>query len=192
MLPQYLVAALVAGLAAAGPISLESRQAKLCTLVGTQTLPKEVQDAADNLASKVTCDPTKKTIEGVPDAISGTVSFSSIDFSKSKDSSLTFALKEFATAEPLASSDVALFTDRLNVYVATEAGVRSVGGSLQVKAPKFFQSFQLARIKAASGVKETDPGQTVEHLLGKVIKNAPKGESAATLDAIKALATQLS
>lgn len=62
---------------------------------------------------------------------------------------------------------------------------------MAIKAPKFFQSFQVARIKAAQGVVETDPGQTVEHLLGKVTKNAGSAESKATIDAITALATKL-
>lgn len=81
--------------------------------------------------------------------------------------------------------------DQLNTYLATEAGIRSVGGNLAIKAPKFFQSFQIARVKAAQGVVETDPGQTVDHLLGKVTKNAGSAESAATLATITKLATTL-
>lgn len=56
--------------------------------------------------------------------------------------------------------------------------------------PKFFLAFQVARIKTAQGVAITDPGQTVEHLLGKVTKNAA-GESKDLLDQVTALADQL-
>lgn len=65
-----------------------------------------------------------------------------------------------------------------------------MGGNLAIKAPKFFLAFQVARIKTAQGIAITDPGQTVEHLLGKVTKNAIK-ESQATLDQITALASVL-
>jgi hypothetical protein len=51
-------------------------------------------------------------------------------------------------------------------------------------------SFQIARIKTAQGIAITDPGQTVEHLLGKVLKNAIR-ESQATLDAVTTLSTEL-
>jgi hypothetical protein len=78
------------------------------------------------------------------------------------------------------------------MYQATEAGIRSVAGNLAIKAPKFFLSFQIARIKTVQGTANTDPGQTVEHLLGKVIKNAESGESQATKDGITALAGSLS
>lgn len=76
------------------------------------------------------------------------------------------------------------------MYVATEVGVRSVGGGLALKVPKFFLSYQIARIKTAQGVAITDPGQTVEHLLGKVTKNAA-GESKALLEQVTKLATVL-
>ncbi|EPE31147.1 hypothetical protein GLAREA_04114 [Glarea lozoyensis ATCC 20868] len=191
MLSQYVVVALVAGLAVAGPISLVDRQAKACFIVGNTALPAEVQDTVTSIQGSVTCNPGIKTLSGVPDVSSGGVSYSSIDFSASSKTPLEFALDEFATASPLAASDLALFEDRLATYLATEAGIRSVGGNLAIKAPKFFQSFQIARIKAAQGVVETDPGQTVDHLLGKVTKNAGSAESKATLDAITALATQL-
>ena len=65
-----------------------------------------------------------------------------------------------------------------------------MGGALQIKVPKFFLSFQIARIKTAQGIAITDPGQTVEHLLGKVTKNAA-GESAALLAEVADLAVSL-
>jgi hypothetical protein len=49
----------------------------------------------------------------------------------------------------------------------------------------------MARIKTAQGVTITDAGQTVEHLLGKVIKNAGSKETQATKDQITALASVL-
>lgn len=73
------------------------------------------------------------------------------------------------------------------VLQATEAGLRSTGGSLAIKIPKFFLSFQMARIKTAQGVEITAAGQTVEHLLGKVLSNT-KGESQAARDQVTALA----
>jgi len=79
----------------------------------------------------------------------------------------------------------------LNTYLATEAGIRSVGGALAIKDPKFFLAFQIARIQTAQGTNITDPSATVEHLLGKVTKNGPS-ESQATLDKVTALASILS
>ncbi|KAL2072247.1 hypothetical protein VTL71DRAFT_11590 [Oculimacula yallundae] len=177
------------GTALSVPLSIP-RQANACFLVGSTTLPAEVVSAANFLASKVTCSSTAKTISGVPDVTSGSTSFSSINFASSSQSPLSFALSEFATATPLASTDLALFEERANVYTATEAGIRSVGGALAIKAPKFFLAFQVARIKAAQGVANPEPGQQVDHLLGKVTKNAIR-ESKATLDAITALSKVL-
>ena len=51
-------------------------------------------------------------------------------------------------------------------------------------------AFQVARIKTAQGVKITDAGQTVDHLLGKVLKNAA-GEDKALLAQVSKLATTL-
>lgn len=76
------------------------------------------------------------------------------------------------------------------MYLATEAGVRSVGGGLAIKVPKFFLAFQVARIKTAQGLVIDDPGQTVEHLLGKVVKNAG-GEDAGLIAQVETLATVL-
>ena len=160
-------------------------------MIGTQTLPQEVIDSDNAIQSRVTCDTTTTTIDNVPDVTSGTTKFSSINFASSADTPLQFALNTFATADPLASSDLDTFIAQQDIYLATEAGLRSVGGSLAIKVPKFFLSFQIARIKTAQGVAITDPGQTVEHLLGKVTKNAA-GEDQALLDQVTALSTQLS
>merc|ERR1712093_112661 len=185
-----LISALaLAGTALSVPLFVP-RQASACFIVGDTTLPAEVEDVVTSLQNTITCDASTTTLSGVPDVTSGSTTFSSIDFSASSSSPLTFALSEFATETPLASTDLALFQDQLNVYLATEAGIRSVGGGLGIKAPKFFLAMQVARIKTAQGIEITDPGQTVEHLLGKVTKNAVK-ESQATLDQITALASEL-
>jgi len=82
------------------------------------------------------------------------------------------------------------FQDELNTYLATEAGLRSVGGSLAIKVPKFFLQFQMARIQQAQGAVSDVPGQTVDHQLEKVLKNAA-GEDQALLDEVNNLAVTL-
>ncbi|KAI1473216.1 uncharacterized protein F4812DRAFT_42880 [Daldinia caldariorum] len=180
----------VGALSAATEISRRQSSKKACFIIGSKTLPKEVADIATSLASTVSCDSSAKTISGVPDVKSGSTTFSSIDFSKSKQTGLQFALSKFATAEPLASTDLKKFQDMLNVYQATEAGIRSVGGSLAIKVPKFFLEMQVSRIQTAQGNPPSAPGLQVDHLRDKVLKNAPK-ESSALLNQVKQLATQL-
>lgn len=120
----------------------------------------------------------------------GGVTFSSVNFADSSQTPLQFALTEFATKTPLASNALATFQDQLKVYLATEAGIRSVGGSLAIKVPKFFLEFQVSRIQTAQGNAPTDAGLQVDHLRDKVIKNAA-GESQALLDQVTALAKVL-
>jgi hypothetical protein len=186
--------ALYFGLAISAPLKLavpvHARQSAACFLVGTTVLPAEVQDAADALANTITCDASTTTIGTVPDVTAAGTSFSSINFADSSSTPLQFALDTFATADPVASTDLAQFQNNLDVYVATEAGIRSESGSLAIKVPKFFLSFQVARIKTAQGTAITDPGQTVEHLLGKVLNNS-KGEDQALLDQVTALSKVL-
>ncbi|KAI8965108.1 hypothetical protein F5Y11DRAFT_344826 [Daldinia sp. FL1419] len=177
-------------LSTASEVSRRQSAKQACFVVGSKTLPQEVADIADSLASTVTCDKSAKTIAGVPDVTSGSTTFSSVDFSQSKQSGLQFALSQFATAEPLASTDLKKFQDMLNVYQATEAGIRSVGGSLAIKVPKFFLEMQVSRIQTAQGNPPTAAGLQVDHLRDKVLKNAPK-ESADLLNQVKQLATQL-
>ncbi|XDG05854.1 hypothetical protein ABKA04_005469 [Annulohypoxylon sp. FPYF3050] len=164
--------------------------AKACFVIGSTTLPAEVADVAASLASTVTCSTSKKTISGVPGVTSGSTTFSSIDFSQSSQTPLQFALSKFATASPLASTDLQTFQDQLNVYEATEAGIRSVGGSLAIKVPKFFLEMQVSRIQTAQGNPPTAAGLQVDHLRDKVLKNAPK-EAQSLLDQVTQLATQL-
>lgn len=103
---------------------------------------------------------------------------------------MAFALDQFATTSPLASNDLQQFQNKLNTYLATEAGLRSVGGSLAIKVPKFFLQFQMARIQQAQGVVSDVPGMTVDHQLEKVLKNAA-GEDQALLDEVNNLAVTL-
>lgn len=167
------------------------RASDLCFIVGNTVLPAETQTAADALADVITCSNTATTISGVPDVTSGDVSFSQINFANSKESTLQFALNEFATSSPLANNDLATFQDQLNTYLATEAGIRSVSGSLAIKVPKFFLEFQVSRIQTAQGNPPTEAGLQVDHLLQKVLTNAA-GQSQALLDQVTALSKQLS
>jgi len=172
------------------PATIGSRAAKACFVVGDTTLPAEVADSVTSIQSDITCSASVKTISGVPDVTAGSVSFSSINFAASQQSPLAFALSEFATSSPLAGNDLALFQDRLDVYLATEAGLRSVDGNLAIKVPKFFLEFQVSRIQTAQGNPPADAGQQVDHLRDKVLKNAA-GESQALLDQVTKLATVL-
>lgn len=173
------------------PTELEPRQAaQACFVVGKDTLPAEVADSVTAIKSAVTCG-TGTTIANVPDVTSGSVKFSDIDFSKSKDTPLQFALNTFNTSTPLANTDLQTVQDQLNVYLATEAGLRSVGGSLAIKVPKFFLAMQVSRIQTAQGNPPTAAGQQVDHLRDKVTKNAA-GESQALLDQVTQLAAVLS
>ncbi|KAH7076010.1 hypothetical protein FB567DRAFT_452410 [Paraphoma chrysanthemicola] len=177
-------------LSAAMPQHIGNRQASACFVIGDTTLPGEVADVVTSIQGDITCSANAKTISNVPDVTSGAVSFSSIDFSKSDQTPLEFALSKFATAEPLASTDLQTFEDNLNVYLATEAGIRSVGGNLAIKVPKFFLEMQVSRIQTAQGNPPTSASLQVDHLRDKVTKNAA-GESKALLDQVVALAAQL-
>jgi hypothetical protein len=143
------------------------------------------------IQSAVTCNPNTQTLSGVPDVTSGGVTFSDVNFASSNLSPLEFALTEFAAANPLSATDLKRFQDTLNVYLATEAGIRSVGGPLTIKVPKFFLQFQVSRIQTAQGNPPTAPGLQVDHLRDKVLKNAPR-ENPALLEQVRRLATQLS
>ncbi|KAK6537477.1 hypothetical protein TWF694_011662 [Orbilia ellipsospora] len=177
-------------LATSLPIINLAPRAALCSIIGKTALPAETQEAADAIASVVTCNTALRPLQGIPDTISGGIKFSSINFAASKLTPLDFALQTFSTPTPPRSASLTTFQNQLNVYVAQEAGIRSINGNLAIKAPKFFLEFQIARIKTSQGQTITDPGQTVEHLLGKVIKNAGR-VSQATIDAVNKLATQL-
>ncbi len=169
---------------------ITSRQANACFVIGNTALPGEVADTVAAIQNAVTCSNTATTISNVPDVSSGSATFSAIDFSKSSQTPLEFAISQFATAEPLADTDLQTFQDNLNVYLATEAGIRSVRGNLAIKVPKFFLQMQVSRIQTAQGNPPAAAGLQVDHLRDKVIKNAPR-EDKALLDQVIALATQL-
>jgi len=166
------------------------RQANACFVIGSETLPAEVATVVTQIQSRITCDASKKTLSGVPDVSSGGVSFSSVNFATSSQSALAFALSEFATPSPLKNADLATFQKQLDVYLATEAGIRSVGGGLAIKVPKFFLQFQVSRIQTAQGNAPKAAGLQVDPLLEKVLKNAPR-ESQALKDQVTALAKVL-
>jgi hypothetical protein len=177
-------------LGAALPLNDFTVRASACFVVGSETLPAEVADSVTTLQNTISCSTTKTTISNVPDVTSGSSTFSAIDFSQSSQTPLEFALSKFATADPLASTDLQTFQDNLNVYLATEAGIRSVGGSLAIKVPKFFLEFQVSRIQTAQGNPPTAAGLQIDHLRDKVTKNAAS-ENQALLDQVIALASQL-
>ncbi|AEO64677.1 uncharacterized protein THITE_2110967 [Thermothielavioides terrestris NRRL 8126] len=180
-----------AGFAASAPLISERQAGSACFIIGNQTLPQETADAVKQLQSTVTCDSSRTTISGVPDVSSGGVTFSSINFAAaSSQTPLEFALSRFATPTPLRDADLATFQNQLNVYLATEAGIRSVGGGLAIKVPKFFLEFQVSRIQTAQGNPPAAAGLQVDHLLQKVLKNAA-GESQRLLDQVSALAKVL-
>jgi hypothetical protein len=161
-----------------------------CFVIGNEVLPESTLSAAEAIANVATCSADRTTLEGVPDVTVGSVSFSNIDFSQSGQSPLEFALSAFAGAQPLANSDLQLFKDQLDVYTATECGIRSVGGNLAIKVPKFFLEFQVSRIETAQGNPPAEPGLQVDHLLGKVLNNAA-GENPALLDQVRELAANI-
>ncbi|KAI8941977.1 hypothetical protein NX059_000087 [Plenodomus lindquistii] len=196
-LPLPITLALLTALTAAHPTSLplplltrQSQSQSACFTPGTLPLPAEVATSVSTLIPRISCSTTSTTLPGIPDVTSGSTSYSSIDFSQSPLSPLTFALETFATKTPLKDTDLKTFQDELNVYLATEAGVRSVGGGLAIKVPKFFLEMQVSRIQTAQGKPPREAGLQVAHLRDKVTKNAA-GEEKALLDRVIALAAEL-
>ncbi|KAF8598522.1 hypothetical protein BDV93DRAFT_478414 [Ceratobasidium sp. AG-I] len=184
------VVSLAAALARAAP-TVHRRQ-NACFLVGKTALPAEVASGISGLAGSVTCGTTKiANTGGVPDVTSGGISYSSIDFQSSTKSPVGFALDKFKTPTDPATANLATLQNQLNDYLAMEAGVRSTGSSVlgKLKGAKFFIQFQIARVQTAKGVK-LGVADTVEHQLGKVIKNAV-GATQAEKDAVTALSKQL-
>jgi hypothetical protein len=155
------------------PSTISPRQAnKPCYVVGNTALPGSTQSISDGLANIMKCNPNKKSIGNVPDVFENEIAtFSSINFADSGKAPLQFALDTFVTAQPLASSNLAQFQEALDVYIATEAGLRSSGGNLAIKEPKFFLEFQIARIKTAQG-QQLPVAESVDHLLQKLKENA--------------------
>ncbi|RYP19695.1 hypothetical protein DL765_003210 [Monosporascus sp. GIB2] len=175
---------------AAGTIN--ARQNRPCFVIGNEQLPEETANIEKDLASTIQCDTSVKTLSGVPDVSSNGLKFSEIDFSKSGMTPLEFSLNMFTTADQfgktLADTDLELYENALNDYLATEVGIRSVGGDLSIKVPKFFLEFQTSRIKTAQGNPPKEPGLQIDHLRDKVLKNAPR-EDQKLLDEVTRLAT---
>lgn len=189
----FTTLALFGSLASALPAAdLAARQAKPCFIIGNQQLPAETSTVVNQIQAGVTCNANAKTIDNVPDVTAGGQTFSQINFATSGKSPLAFALETFTTAEPLAESNLDAFKDALNVYLATEAALRSTGSAqvALIKAPKFFLEMQVSRIETARGQAPTDPGQQVDHLRGKVGDNAGTADKA-LLGQVDALAKQL-
>ncbi|KAK4160722.1 hypothetical protein QBC43DRAFT_219401 [Cladorrhinum sp. PSN259] len=183
-----------AGLAYSAPIASEvtdlvARQnPSACFVIGNTALPAEVVTSVNSIRSSITCNANRRTLSNVPDVSSGGVSFSSINFATSGQTPLAFALSKFATPTPLRNANLATFQRQLDVYLATEAGIRSVGGNFAaIKIPKFFLEMQISRIQTAQGSPPTAAGLQIDHLRDKVLKNAPR-EAKALLDQVTALA----
>jgi hypothetical protein len=186
--------ALFGSLASAMPAAanLSARQAKACFVIGNQQLPAETSAIVSQIQGSVTCNNNAKTIDNIPDVTSGDQTFSKINFATSGQAPLAFSLGLFETATPLADSNLEAFQDALNVYHATEAGLRSEGSNQvnNIKAPKFFLQMQISRILTARGQAPTAEAEKVDHLRDKVIQNAGAvGQD--IKDKITQLATQL-
>jgi hypothetical protein len=132
--PQFLVhllqSLLPVDISNASPAPLNkgtsAKRAVACFIAGTIALPTEVSDTAIAIQNNVTCNLAKTTIGKAPDVTSGGITFSSIDFSQSSLTPLNFALTTFATADPLASSDLDTFTNQLNTYLATGMSIAAL------------------------------------------------------------------
>lgn len=167
-----------------------SRRWVPCFLIGNQALPDELEGPISGLADSITCDFSRITIGHVPDVSTSTRSFSEIDFRMSPTTPLRFALENFATRLPLSTSKLRVFEQRLDLYRATEAGIRSEGGSSEIVVVRKFLELQVARIKAAQQIEISDPKQSPEYLLGEVVRSI-KGDDLRLLGEIMALGTQL-
>ena len=187
-----IVAAVSLAVTLVGAAPTVHRRQSACFLVGKTALPAEVASGVTALAGQVTCGSTTiANTGGVPDVTSGGISYSSIDFQSSTKSPVGFALDTFKTPADPANANLATLQSQLNTYLAMEAGVRSTGANMlgKLKGTKFFIQFQIARVRTAQGAK-LGVADTVEHQLGKVLKNAV-GASQAEKDAVTALSKQL-
>ncbi|KAB5591650.1 putative effector protein [Ceratobasidium theobromae] len=176
----------------ASALPMAHRRQSACFLVGNKALPAEVSSVVSSIAAQVTCG--SKTIVntgGVPDVISGGISYSDIDFQSSSKSPIGFALDTFITPTDPATADLETLQNQLNTYLAMEAGVRSTGSNIlgRLKGAKFFLQFQIARVHTAQGA-QLGVADTVEHQLGKVLKNAV-GATQAEKDVVTALSRQV-
>ncbi|KNZ49126.1 uncharacterized protein VP01_519g5 [Puccinia sorghi] len=134
-----------------------------CFMTGTSEIPKDVVTDM-----KVICLPGRQPFKGVPDVQIANTVYSVQDFQREPSlSPVGFALKYFTPKTR--SDEVTLALENLmDVYGATNAGLRSWGQEKhlevkKIKGPSFYLAFQHAisvgDMKAAT------------HQLGKVLKN---------------------
>ncbi|KAH7400977.1 hypothetical protein DE146DRAFT_482977 [Phaeosphaeria sp. MPI-PUGE-AT-0046c] len=179
-------------LAAPASPGLNSRQAKSCYVIGNSPLPAIVSSTSTAIENLIKCSVDgSTTLQKVPDVLAGNQAFSTIDFTQGGKTPLQFSLDLFQTADPLANSDLQAFKDALDVYLATEIGIRSAGGNFfPIKIPKFFIDMQIARIETAQGNPPKEAQRQVTHLRDQVLASAA-GESQALKDQVTALAAKL-
>ncbi|KAH7132249.1 hypothetical protein B0J11DRAFT_220883 [Dendryphion nanum] len=149
-------------------ISAGRNDSAACFLVGDVSLPAELDASVKRLVEEnvISCDFSRHTIGNVPDLSTSTQSFSEMNFADSASTPLRFAMARFATTVPIGSSSLRIFEQSLDVYLATEAGVRSEEGDARdVLVVRKYLEFQVARIKSARGIHIADPTQTSEYLL---------------------------
>ncbi|KAF7310780.1 hypothetical protein HMN09_00621000 [Mycena chlorophos] len=192
MLANFIILSLAAT-ALSAPLSF-FRRANPCFVTGSVALPAEVAEGLPALeAAPVTCNSNIQVAPGVPDIYSGGIEYSTIDFQKSSLSPVGFALATFKTPSNPETADLDTLQNQLNDYLALEAGVRSQPGSSalldELKGPKFFLQFQIARVQTAQGVT-LDDADTVSHQLEKVLANAV-GATASEIAQVNALAKQV-
>lgn len=94
---------------------------------------------------------------------------------------------QFATREPLASNALSSFQDQLDVYLATEAGLASLGKEMESDVPILFLHFQMARIRRAQRGKEVSGGMSVDQTLSAIVAHAV-GEDQELIDELRDLA----
>ncbi|KAF9005229.1 hypothetical protein BDQ17DRAFT_385347 [Cyathus striatus] len=171
---------------------LHAKRASPCFVTGTIALPAEVASGLSALAKAITCVNGPKQLRMYPTLFLGAL----------RTAALTPEIVQVSSRICFVSGvglghwwhEAELFGRfQLNVYLAIEAGVRSQPNTsallARLKGPKFFIQFQIARAKAARGESLTG-GDTIEHQLGKVTKNAI-GASASEVAQVNALATQI-
>ncbi|KAF2652758.1 hypothetical protein K491DRAFT_604234 [Lophiostoma macrostomum CBS 122681] len=173
----------------AHPRILSSRSLP-CFLVGTEELPDEIEVELQALTESITCDFSITTIDQVPDVSTSTRSFSNINFQSSSTTPLRFALETFAIEHPVSTSDLRVFEERLALYLATEAGVRSQGGDTEIVLVRKFLELQIARIKKALGIDIDHSEQSPDYLLGEVLRHVG-GEDLVLLGEVMALTSRM-
>jgi hypothetical protein len=163
------------------------RDSSTCYITGPKPLPTNLQHTISTISEPLTCDHSRKTIAHIPDVSTSTISFSHINFHTSPLPPLEYALRIFQTPTQLSRANLRRFERYWEVYVATEAGVRSEGlDSVKIQIPRLFLELQVARIKASRGIRV--PDDAVDGLVGAILREA-RGEDRMLLDHVVALGT---